>query len=119
MSESLEEKVERLELYVHLLRDIALEPEQYRLWDWIIVHGLNGEQYKQIKAILKKHVLLLGSLKDGEEPSFEEISSELMKVLSPSEYLANERGVMQLLRNAVKMTPFESLQYYLDKSEQV
>ncbi|WP_110929906.1 hypothetical protein [Paenibacillus bouchesdurhonensis] len=118
MSESLEEKVQRLELYVNLLRQITLEPEQYRLWDWIIANGLNGEQFDGIKAILKKYVLLLNHEQDTNKPSFDDISKELIEVLSPSEYLANVRGVIQLLRNAVKMTPYQSLQYYLNDAQE-
>ncbi|WP_339159040.1 DUF1878 family protein [Paenibacillus sp. FSL W8-0186] len=116
MTESLEEKVQRLELYVSLLRQITLEPEQYRLWDWIIANGLNEKQFNEIKNVLKKYVM---SLKEETNiPTFDDISTELIQVLSPNEYIANPRGVIQLLRNAVKMPPYQSLQYYLNHTQE-
>ncbi|AZK48249.1 DUF1878 family protein [Paenibacillus lentus] len=118
MPESLEEKVQRLELYVNLLRQITLEPEQYRLWDWIIANGLNGEQFNEIKSILKKYVLLLQHEQVPQPTSFDDMANELIHVLSPNEYLANRRGVKQAAKKSIKMSPYQSLQYYLNDSQE-
>ncbi|WP_148302498.1 DUF1878 family protein [Caldalkalibacillus mannanilyticus] len=44
MKETLEQKVERLEYYINLLREFSLDPETYVLWDWIIAERLDEKQ---------------------------------------------------------------------------
>ncbi|CAH1201193.1 DUF1878 family protein [Paenibacillus sp. JJ-223] len=115
-NESLEEKVERLELYVTLLRQIAVDPEEYRLWDWVIANQLNVDQYNSIKEVLKSCVRAHLAAKEDPSvkiPSFEELVEKLVPVLSPNPRIAHEKGVLELLRNAVRMTPYLSLKHYL------
>ncbi|CAM4460816.1 DUF1878 family protein [Paenibacillus xylanexedens] len=115
-NESLEEKVERLELYITLLRQIAVDPEEYRLWDWVIANELNVDQYNSIKNVLKLCVRAnLAAEKDPSVkiPTLEELVDDLVPILSPNPRIAHTKGVIELLRNAVKMTPYLSLQKYL------
>lgn len=113
--ESLEDKVERLELYITLLRQIAVEPEEYRLWDWVIANQLNVDQYNSIKQILKTCTRAHFTAEENPSvrtPSLDELIDELIPVLSPNPRIAHKKGVLELLRNAAKMTPYLSLKKY-------
>ncbi|MBS5915021.1 hypothetical protein P4H94_19025 [Paenibacillus macerans] len=109
--EALEKKVERLELYLQLFRQIVLEPEEYRLWDWIIANELTPDQVTAIKTVLKKHVLIH---LDNKPVQLKELKTDLIQALSPMQHLMNEKKATELLRSAVKMTPYHALTTYLE-----
>lgn len=112
-SETQEERIDRLELYVHLLRQFIIDQEEYSLWEWVMINNLNNEQLHGIQQILKKNVLILMNDKESAVP-FEELSKDLKKVLKTIDFSANDEAVKLLLSKAVKMPAYRILQYYLD-----
>lgn len=110
--ETQEERIDRLELYVHLLRQLIIDQEEYSLWDWAMVNQLNNQQLHSIQQILKKSVLSL--MNDDQTISFEELSKDLKEVLKTTNFPADDKAVRLLLNKAVKMPAYKKLQYYLD-----
>lgn len=75
--ENLVKKVERLEFYIHLLRDFSVEPEAFVLWDYVMTEELDGEQTNQLMNILRKHKSLICEVDENIEPYSNEIEAEL------------------------------------------
>lgn len=111
--ETQEERIDRLELYVHLLRQLVIDQEEYSLWDWAMVNQLNNQQLHSIQQILKNSVLCLMNDEHKTIP-FEEVSRDLKEVLKTADCPNDDDAVKLLLNKAVKMTPYRRLQYYLD-----
>ncbi|MNW28499.1 hypothetical protein D3C74_53270 [compost metagenome] len=110
--ETIEEKLDRLELYISFLRDIAVDHEEYALWDWMISKRLNREQCNKIKNVLKFHVRSLIDAEDHQNISdVSNLTSQLREILSTTD----EALINELLRNAVKMPAYKRLTYYLNQ----
>ena len=76
--EPIEEKVERLEYYINLMRDYALDPETFRFWDWVISKKLNQEEARNIIDITKK---FNEKYRNNEDIKFEEYLIEIKEIL--------------------------------------
>ncbi|KGX85788.1 hypothetical protein [Pontibacillus litoralis] len=111
--ETQEERIDRLELYVHLLRQLIIDQEEYSLWDWVMVNQLNNQQLHSIQQILKKSVLSLIN-DDYEIIPFEKLSKDLKEILEMTNFPADDDAVRLLLKKAAKMSAYKALQYYLD-----
>ncbi|MBE0335275.1 hypothetical protein [Paenibacillus sp. 23TSA30-6] len=117
MSETLQEKVDRLELYVDLLRQIAVNPEENVIWDWVISKGLNREQYNNLNSVLKENTRILLKQKEGGNPtvlSFQEFSSQVIGALGLNDDEVGKKAVAQVLRSAVRMPAFAILNHYVN-----
>ncbi|MBR8660730.1 MULTISPECIES: DUF1878 family protein [Brevibacillus] len=116
--ESLEEKVERLEMYIDLLRQIAIDADEYCLWDWVISRGLSVDQFNNLKQILKHHVQVLMHAEKEENvkiPTFAELSAKLINILHTEDRPADTKTVMDVLKRAIKMPAYSRLQHYLSE----
>lgn len=53
--ESLEQKVERLEFYIDILRSYIANPEVFILWDWSIANRFNRPQVYALIDLVKRY----------------------------------------------------------------
>ncbi|MFK4435147.1 hypothetical protein [Paenibacillus sp. RC21] len=112
-----QEKVDRLELYVDLLRQIAVNPEENVIWDWVISKGLNREQYNNLNSVLKENTRILLKQKEGGNPtvlSFQEFSSQVIGSIGLNDDEVGKKAVAQVLRSAVRMPAFAILNHYVN-----
>lgn len=112
MKESSKTELERLELYINLLRQIAINPDEYRLWDWIIVKGLNTQQYNNLMDVLKKYVRMDVS---EQEFSFGDLQNEIITAINTENNTFDQESVHEILNCATCMPPFDRLKKYLNK----
>lgn len=76
--ETQEERIDRLALYVNLLRQLVIDKEEYSFGEWVMVNHLNSQQLHSIQQVLKKGVLSL--INDNEVIPLEEVSANLKEV---------------------------------------
>ncbi|MFM9280995.1 hypothetical protein [Paenibacillus jiagnxiensis] len=113
--ETIEERIDRLELYISFLRDIAVNHEEYALWDWMISKKLNREQCSKIKDTLKFHVRSLIDAEDNKNvPELTNLTSQLGTILSITIKDVDDNLIKELLRNAIKMPAYKRLNQYLN-----
>lgn len=114
--EPIEEKVERLEYYINLMRDYALDPETFRFWDWVISKKLNQEEVRNIIDITKN---FNEKYRNNEDIKFEEYLikiKEILKWKNREEYIEpiNEFFMKNML-NSLKNLMFKNTIDYLLK----
>lgn len=117
----LEEKVNRLEYYIDLLRDYATDPETFLLWDWAISRRLTHEQ---VRKIISKSQEFNKRIKESDNvPKFAEYRTEIEKILLLQPDLVievDDNLILQLLKRISNMGMMPVLtKYYLqdDNSE--
>ncbi|GGO05894.1 DUF1878 family protein [Saccharibacillus kuerlensis] len=112
----LEERVDRMEFYLSLMRDMVVDPESYALWDYIMSEELNEEQANQMLSILKKHH---AKLQPGESELNKDVKLELdidlKQLLHLFEKPANEAGVYSILLRASKLPQYPLYASLLEK----
>ncbi|GFR37040.1 hypothetical protein PRECH8_03360 [Insulibacter thermoxylanivorax] len=107
-SETLEEKVERLEYYIDLLRDYIVDQEHFIFWDWAISHRLNREEVRAIIDVAKEYNMkLLHSNEDNQDLSLEAFTEEIKKILtvrrSDASFEVDKKFVLQMIRRLSNM----------------
>lgn len=116
--EDLQSKVDRLEFYVGLLRNIAQNPDEFSLLDWVIAEKLNENQYDQLMEVLKKANHSLMKQKEtgnGDILSLQELSAQIAEVLAIENARLNEKKVEHVIRNAAKLPGFYLLHHYVEQ----
>ncbi|MGK5511363.1 DUF1878 family protein [Brevibacillus formosus] len=113
-NETLEQKVERLEFYVHLLREFAVDPETFVLWDWIMAEGLTEKTAQQILNALRNHHRSLIKAEESaqNEPILDELLVDLRLIFSTDGRVASDEKLMQIVKRASKMPIFPHLKKY-------
>ncbi|ADY55513.1 hypothetical protein Sgly_1195 [Syntrophobotulus glycolicus DSM 8271] len=110
--EDLVKKVERLEFYIQLLRDFAVEPEAFVLWDYVMTEELDGEQTNRLMNILGKHKGLIWAIDEQTEPYSDQTEEELnvleaqLKPLFQSfknPHPTDRDAVLRVVRRAAKL----------------
>ena len=106
--ESLEEKVERLEYYIDLLRDYIVDQEHFIFWDWAISHRLNREEVRAIIDIAKSYnQKLTQSPEDHPDLLLDALTEEIGKILtrrrSDVSFEVDRKFVLQLINRLSKM----------------
>jgi hypothetical protein len=109
---SSELELERLELYINLLRQIAINPDEYRLWDWIIVNRLNTQQHNDLMDILKKYVRMDIS---EQQFSIEDLQNEIFTAINTENNSFNQDSVVEILNCASCMPPFNRFKKHLNR----
>ncbi|AET59582.1 hypothetical protein HPL003_14155 [Paenibacillus terrae HPL-003] len=114
-SKSLEERVELLEYYNVLMRDFAVDPETYVLWDYIMSEHLNGAQGNQLLEVLKNHYTKLKIALEKEErlPGTSYLYEDLINVVKSFGKPASERTAYSILLRASKLPEFHLYSKYL------
>lgn len=102
-SESLEDKVVRLEYYIDLLPDYIVDQEQFILWDWAISHRLNREEVRAIIDIAKVYNMkLMHSTEDNHDLSLNAFTAEIEKILisrrSDVSFEVDKKFVLQMIK---------------------
>ncbi|MBZ9626017.1 DUF1878 family protein [Clostridium sp. FP2] len=77
--ESPEEKVERIEYYINLMRDYVLDTEKFQFWDWAMSKRLNEFEVRKIIDITK---IYNNKLYEEKTPDFEEYCSKIKNILN-------------------------------------
>ncbi|ATO51499.1 DUF1878 family protein [Brevibacillus laterosporus] len=113
--ETLEQRLERLEFYLNLMREFAVDPETFALWDYVISEGLSENQTKQILEVLREHH---GNIKSAVEagasiPDLEGLFSKMIPLLHIEGRTTSKEKVMQILRRASKLPIFPYLNKHL------
>lgn len=113
--ETLEQRVERLEFYLNLMREFAADPETFALWDYVISEGLNENQTNQVLDVLREHH---GHVKSAVEagasiPDLEDLCTKMIPLLHVEGRTTNKEKVMQVLRRASKLPIFPYFKKYL------
>jgi hypothetical protein len=113
--ESLEEKVERLEYYIDLLRDYIVDQEQFILWDWAIANRLNRDEVRSIIDISKAFNKQIQS--SEQLPQLNDFIKEIKRILSSrSDITVNEKFTIQLLKRISNMGMFQHLTHHFLKA---
>lgn len=114
-SESLEEKVERLEYYIDLLRDYIVDQEKFILWDWAIANRLNRQE---VRSILDFSKSINNQIKENSPPDFVNYVEGIQAILKTRIDLnVDEKFVIQLLKRISNMGMLSSLTNHYLKSE--
>ncbi|CCF16887.1 hypothetical protein BLGI_4856 [Brevibacillus laterosporus GI-9] len=113
--ETLEQRVERLEFYLNLMREFAADPETFSLWDYVISEGFNETQTNQILDVLREHH---GHVKSAVEtgasiPDLEDLCTKMIPLLHVEGRTTNKEKVMQVLRRASKLPIFSYFKKHL------
>lgn len=117
--ESIEEKVERLEYYINLMRDYTLDPETFEFWDWVISKKLNEEEARNIIDITKE---FNDKYRNKEEIKFEEYLMKVKEILNwenREEYIEpiNEFFIKNMLNSLKNLMFKETIDYLLKQME--
>jgi hypothetical protein len=117
LEETLEQKVERLECYIDLLRDFAVDQHTFLLNNWFISQRLAPEQIRKIqKALFTFNRKIKLAEQNGEEiPSFGQFCNEIIPLMKPCPNPVNKDVVMQMLRCACNLGYPYLKKYYLDQ----
>lgn len=107
-SESLEDKVERLEFYIDLLRDFIVDQEHFMFWDWAISHRLNREEVRAIIDIAKVYnKKLMHATEDHQDVSLHAFTAEIKKILtsrrSDVSFEVDEQFVLQMVKRLANL----------------
>ncbi|ANF95790.1 hypothetical protein [Paenibacillus bovis] len=116
--EDLQNKVDRLEFYIGLLRNIAQSPDEFALLDWVIANHLDEHTYEQLMSILKEANQYLISRKetgDGEVMSVHDLSVQLLEVLERNNIPHPERQTKHVIRSAARLPGFLLFDYYVEQ----
>lgn len=114
--ESLEEKVERLEYYIDLLRDFIVDQEHFMLWDWAISNRLNQHQVRSIIDFSKSFNEQIKT--SGTQPELIEYTKGIQTILQVrSDLNVNEKFTIQLLKRISNMGIFAPLTSHYLKAE--
>ncbi|MED4919240.1 DUF1878 family protein [Geobacillus thermodenitrificans] len=98
--ESLEQRVERLELYIDLLRDFAVDPETFAIWDWVISRKLNKSQVDRLMKTAREfnQAIKIANENGSQPPRFEEFSQKIIEIVHLEDNPADEQTVLQFLK---------------------
>ncbi|BBW97169.1 DUF1878 family protein [Geobacillus sp. FSL W8-0032] len=98
--ESLEQRVERLEFYIDLLRDFAVDPETFAIWDWVISRKLNKSQVDRLMKTAKEfnQAIKIANENGNQPPKFEEFSRKIIEIVHFEDDPADEETVLQFLK---------------------
>ncbi|WP_019537336.1 hypothetical protein [Paenibacillus ginsengihumi] len=102
----LEQKVERLEYYIHLLRDLSLNPEAYVLWDYIMTEELNEMQAHEMMTIFSKHVKVLRKLDGKQEdmaPYWDDLAQDLKPLFEQFKWRTDRESILRVVLRASKL----------------
>jgi len=106
-NEDLTKKVERLEFYIHLLRDFSLDPEAFVLWDYIMTEELDREQAEQLMDILRKHKRLVCEADESQdiEPYWDALKVELKPLFESfkNPHPTDRDSILRVVRRASKL----------------
>ena len=112
-NEDLTKKVERLEFYIHLLRDFSVDPEAYVLWDYIMTEEIDEEQAEQLMDILKKHKRLICEADESQdiEPYWNALEMELKPLFKSfkNPHPTDRDAVLRVVRRASKLPGMHEL----------
>lgn len=113
--EPIEEKLERLEYYINLMRDYTLDPEIFKFWDWVISKKLNQEEARNIIDITKK---FNEKYRNKEDITFNEYLIEIKEILkwtNREEYIEpiNELFIKNMLNSLKNLMFKETIDYLL------
>lgn len=113
--ETLEQRLERLEFYLNLMREFAVDPETFALWDYVIQEGLNETQTKQILDVLREHHSHVKSAVEAGDsvPDLEDLFTKMIPLLHIEGRTTSKEKVMQVLRRASKLPIFPYLKKHL------
>ncbi|MGG0753145.1 DUF1878 family protein [Brevibacillus laterosporus] len=113
--ETLEQRLERLEFYLNLMREFAVDPETFALWDYVIQEGLNETQTKQILDVLREHHSHVKSAVEAgaSVPDLEGLFIKMIPLLHIEGRTTSKEKVMQILRRASKLPIFPYLKKHL------
>ncbi|AYK05258.1 DUF1878 family protein [Brevibacillus laterosporus] len=113
--ETLEQRLERLEFYLNLMREFAVDPETFALWDYVIQEGLNETQTKQILDVLREHHSHVKSAVEAgaSVPDLEDLFTKMIPLLHIEGRTTSKEKVMQVLRRASKLPIFPYLKKHL------
>lgn len=113
-NETLEEKVDRLESYIHQLRDYIVAPDQFALWDWSMSHRLNRSEIRGLIDLAKEFDSKMKEEKEENYPSLEEFKSRIEKIVYNGEregftIVVTHLFLTSFLQNLAKMGPCKTL----------
>lgn len=69
--ETNEERIQRLEYYIHQLRDYIVAPEKFLLWDWSISQRLNQGEIRSLISLAKDFDQKMKDSTEDQYPSLE------------------------------------------------
>lgn len=95
-NKSLEEKIDRLEYYIDLLRDYIVDQEKFILWEWAISNRLNRDEVRSIIEIPKVYNQRIKKLQTIKKTrNFLNLFLKLIKYL----LLINQMKLKQWMKN--------------------
>lgn len=116
-NEDLIKKVERLEFYIHLLRDFSLDPEAFVLWDYIMTEELDREQAEQLIDILRKYKRLVYEVDESQdiEPYWKALEVELKHLFESfkNPHPTDRDSVLRVVQRASKLPEMYDLNKFL------
>lgn len=108
--ETLEEKVERLEFYIDLLREFATDTEAFVIWDWAIGNRLDKSQVNSIMKVIPEYQLKLLRTENVEvKLLFHEFVADINRILYGNDSETDQAIVFQLLKRVKRMGTAEEL----------
>ncbi|WP_368975423.1 DUF1878 family protein [Caldifermentibacillus hisashii] len=109
--ENLAKKVERLEYYISLLRDICLDPEAYVLWDFIMAEGLDEDQAHQMILVFRKYSKILQDVNEKEDLAhyWSKMTKDLTPLFETFNWRTDQHGIYRVLLRASKLPEWYTL----------
>lgn len=112
-NETLEEKVDRLEHYIHQLRDYIVAPDRFALWDWSMSNRLNQTEIRGLISLAKELDTKMSEMDEEDYPTLDELKSKIEEITYEGEregfiIEVNELFLKSFLQNLSKMGPFKT-----------
>lgn len=122
--ETLEQKVERLEYYIDLLRDYIVDQDRFVLWDWAMAHRLNETEIRGIMKVTKEFNSRMQTVDSVTEyPDFDDYCEAINNLIDleskPEGYkqTLNQKTILQMLNRLSKMGLFNNVSSYYLKTK--
>lgn len=118
-NETLEEKVERLEYYIHQLRDYIVAPDRFRLWDWSMSHRLNQVETRGLIDLAKEFNQKMKEISEEDYSTIDELKSRVSDIVYQDsregfQVIVDNTFLTQYLEALVQFGPFKIFTtYYL------
>lgn len=119
-NETLEEKVDRLEHYIHQLRDYIVAPDRFALWDWSMSNRLNQTEIRNLISLAKELDRQMEESDEKDYLTLDELKSRIEEITYKGEREGfiidvNKLFLKSFLQNLSKMGPFKTFTgYYLE-----
>ena len=112
--------MERLEYYIHRLRDCIYAKDRFYIWDWAMAYRLNQEEIEGLIYLAKEFEQTMREQTDPSVyPPLEELRSRMKGIVYTGQrehYIVNvtDEFIAQFLKNLKRMGPFRTFtRHYL------